>query len=419
MKGSSVRISGVEKSFDGEKILDGINLEIQPGEFFSILGPSGCGKTTLLRLIAGFVEPDKGEILLGNQRINGMPPNRRNVNTIFQSYALFPHLTVFENVAFPLRVKKLPKEQIEEEVMRHLAMVKLERQRDRRPHQISGGQKQRVAIARALVNHPEVLLLDEPLSALDAKLRHHMLMELDAIHDQVGITFIFITHDQQEALSVSDRIAVMDEGRILQVGTPAEIYESPATAFVADFIGETNLIEGTVKEVKTQGSVPTGVMQSDLFGSIVFQMDKPCLPGDRVTITLRPEKVRISRSRPELVNPNHNVLEGTVEDLIYSGFQTRFFVAVSAASGGRPDSEVRRSDETESAEEEETAGDGMHDEELLEEGMSLIQTQNRIRVYRQHVEYVESNELIKWKEKVFLFWNCEDAYLVEVEHAGS
>jgi len=252
MKQGHIKIDSVSKSFGKVEVLKNISFEIKGGEFFSILGGSGCGKTTLLRMIAGFLEADKGTIYLGNDDITHLSPNKRDVNTIFQTYALFPHLTIYENIAFPLRLKKIKESIVEQEVKKYLEMVKLSDHANKYPAQLSGGQKQRVAIARALINKPKVLLLDEPLSALDAKLRQHMLIELDNIHEEVGITFVFVTHDQQEALSISDRIAIMKDGEVLQIGTPSEIYESPINAYVADFIGETNFIEGTVVEVEEQ-----------------------------------------------------------------------------------------------------------------------------------------------------------------------
>jgi len=254
LKGSDVVITGVCKSFGDFEVLKDVSLEIKKGEFFSLLGPSGCGKTTLLRIIAGFEHPDIGELTLDGNNVLSLPPNKRQTNTVFQNYALFPHLTVFENVAFSPRLKGVSGAQIKSKVEEYIHLVRLEGHADKRPNQLSGGQKQRVAIARALINEPRVLLLDEPLSALDAKLRQHMLIELDRIHDEIGITFIYVTHDQQEALSVSDRLAVMNQGDILQIGTPYEIYESPATDFVARFIGETNLFDGTVTSVEKNES---------------------------------------------------------------------------------------------------------------------------------------------------------------------
>ena len=231
MKGSQVTIDHVSKRFGDFVALDDINFTIKPGEFFSLLGPSGCGKTTLLRIIAGFESPDDGVVLFDDKNVIPLPPDKRESNTVFQTYALFPHMTVYENVAFSLRLKKLPKDEIDKKVREYVHLVQLDQHINKKPNQLSGGQKQRVAIARALINEPKVLLLDEPLSALDAKLRANLLIDLDRLHDQIGITFIYVTHDQSEALSVSDRIAVMNAGHVLQIGTPYEIYESPATQF--------------------------------------------------------------------------------------------------------------------------------------------------------------------------------------------
>ncbi|MDR2922328.1 MAG: spermidine/putrescine ABC transporter ATP-binding protein, partial [Treponema sp.] len=251
MKGSDVVVTGVSKFFENFRALNNVSLEIKKGEFFSLLGPSGCGKTTLLRILAGFEQPGSGSVTFDGKDVLHLPPDRRHANTVFQNYALFPHLSVFENVAFSMRLKKSTRSEIERKVGEYLRLVQLEGHAHKKPNQLSGGQKQRVAIARALINEPSVLLLDEPLSALDAKLRQHMLIELDQIHDKIGITFIYVTHDQQEALSVSDRLAVMNQGDVLQIGTPHDIYESPATDFVARFIGETNLFDANVVRVET------------------------------------------------------------------------------------------------------------------------------------------------------------------------
>lgn len=246
MNGSQVKINHVNKRFGDFIALNDVNFTIKPGEFFSLLGPSGCGKTTLLRIIAGFEFPDDGAVLFDDTNVIGLPANKRHSNTVFQTYALFPHMSVYDNIAFPLRLRKIDKKTIDEKVKHYVHLVQLDQHIWKKPNQLSGGQKQRVAIARALINEPKVLLLDEPLSALDAKLRSSLLIDLDRLHDQIGITFIYVTHDQSEALAVSDRIAVMNAGNVLQVGTPFEIYESPATQFVAQFIGETNLFESTV-----------------------------------------------------------------------------------------------------------------------------------------------------------------------------
>jgi spermidine/putrescine transport system ATP-binding protein len=369
MKGSNIKIEGVQKNFGDVQILKNIDLEIKQGEFFSLLGPSGCGKTTILKMIAGFLEPDQGAIYLGNEDITKLAPNKRNVNTIFQTYALFPHLNVYENIAFPLRLKKYPKDEIDAEVKKYLELVKLSEHINKFPHQLSGGQKQRIAIARALVNQPSVLLLDEPLSALDAKLRQHMLIELDNIHDKVGITFIFVTHDQAEALSVSDRIAVMNKGEVLQVGTPTEIYEKPVNEFVADFIGETNFLEGTVVEIKEN----YGIAQSDFFGDIKFELDKKVEIGNKVKITVRPEKIIVSKNPPTFVDDNDNVIKGKVEEVIYSGFQSKFFLEING-----------------------------HKEKLFQ-------------AFKQHHNFfVEDSSAIHWKDEVYLSWDCTDGYLVEV-----
>ena len=239
----------LSKLFGPTRAADNVSLSIRKGEFFSLLGPSGCGKTTLLRILAGFEQPDSGRVLLDGEDITALPPHKRKVNTIFQNYALFPHLTVWENIAFGLRIAKCPKEEIGSGSRADAASHPDGRSGPKRPDMISGGQKQRVAIARALINKPQVLLLDEPLAALDLKLRQRMLIELDLIHDEVGITFLYVTHDQGEAMSLSDRIAVMDQGRIEQVGAPAEIYEAPRSSFVAAFIGDTNFFEGEVADV--------------------------------------------------------------------------------------------------------------------------------------------------------------------------
>jgi spermidine/putrescine transport system ATP-binding protein len=320
MVGSNVKITGLNKSFGDFSVLDNINLDIRQGEFFSLLGPSGCGKTTLLRIIAGFENPDEGTVLLNNQDVLPLPPDKRQVNTVFQNYALFPHLTVFENVAFPIRLKHFDKKLINSKVMEYLNLVQLEAHAHKKPNQLSGGQKQRVAIARALINEPRVLLLDEPLSALDAKLRQHMLIELDEIHDKIGITFNYVTHDQQEALSVSDRIAVMNKGDVLQVGTPYEIYESPATDFVAHFIGDTNLFDGVISSVEPfdrgeEHEVLAGIDVPGLGRIKVTTLDEIHL-GDKVSWTIRPEKILISKEKPAGSRNDINMLHGMVNEPI-------------------------------------------------------------------------------------------------------
>lgn len=361
-----LEIKNISKSFEGDMILNNINLNIKKGEFFSILGPSGCGKTTLLRMIAGFITPDSGEILVNGERIDNLAPNMRNVNTVFQNYALFPNMTIFDNIAFSLKLKKMKKEDIEKEVDKYLDLVGLKKYKKKYPASLSGGQKQRVSIARALINKPEVLLLDEPLSALDAKLRQKLLIDLDTIHDEVGITFVFVTHDQEEALSVSDRIAVMHNGNVLQVGTPNEIYETPEDPFVADFIGETNFITGIIKEVYDNYAIAN----SPELGEFKVELDKPVKVGDKVRLTLRPEKIKVDNNKPK-ENPKYKVLEGVIDEVIYSGFQSKLFIKIAG-------------------------------------------TNRIIKAFDQHREFLEEDELFEWKEKVYFYWNYEDAYLVEV-----
>ena len=348
MNGSTVSIDHVSKHFGSFHALDDINFTIKQGEFFSLLGPSGCGKTTLLRIIAGFEFPDEGAILFDDTDVVPLPPNKRQSNTVFQSYALFPHMNVYENVAFSLRLKGEKNEIIDEKVKEYLKLVDLEAHMYKKPNQLLGGQRQRVAIARALINEPKVLLLDEPLSALDAKLRSNLLVELDRLHDEIGITFIFVTHDQSEALAVSDRIAVMNKGKVLQIGTPYEIYESPATQFVAEFIGETNLFESTVvkcEEYKVPGkadiehmvtlNVPSLGMQAQLQGDTqaTKEEDKNILvtdyehtdEGQKVAFTVRPEKIRITLEEPNVNGRKDiNVFKGVVEEPVYTGFQSKF-----------------------------------------------------------------------------------------------
>ena len=318
----TLRFENVTKRFGSFTAVRGVTLEIQHGMTFSLLGPSGCGKTTLLRMAAGFEKPDDGRVLLDGRDITDLPPELRPVNTVFQNYALFPHLTIRENIAFGLKIKKLSKEQIKSEVDRMLDLVDLNDHADKMPAKLSGGQKQRVGIARALANKPRVLLLDEPLAALDLKLRQRLLVELDAIHDEVGITFLYVTHDQGEAMSISDTIAVMNQGRIEQIGKPAEIYETPRTSFVAAFIGDTNFLEGKVTE-----SINERFSRADIpgLGPVMIDNDKPVRPGDRIHLSLRPEKLVVTREKP-VESEWDNALPGKVEDVIYFGSHTRYWV---------------------------------------------------------------------------------------------
>ena len=278
-----LELKQISKAYDGEKVLDGINLVIHNNEFVTLLGPSGCGKTTTLRIIGGFEQPDEGDVVFMGNRINDEPPHRRYVNTVFQKYALFPHLNVFDNVAFSLRQKRVPRQQIQRRVEDMLSLVMLSQFGQRSVTSLSGGQQQRVAIARALINHPQILLLDEPLGALDYKLRKDMQAELKKMQRSTGISFVFVTHDQQEALSMSDTVVVMSDGKIQQIGTPEEIYNEPANAFVANFIGESNIIDG--------------VMRHDLrvtFSGHTFAcLDKGFGEGESVDVVIRPEDVKI------------------------------------------------------------------------------------------------------------------------------
>lgn len=371
MKGFDVTVKDVSRAYGNFKALDDVSIEIRKGEFFSLLGPSGCGKTTLLRIIAGFDTPDEGVVLLDGKNILPLPPDKRQVNTVFQSYALFPHLSVYENVAFPLRLKKVPATTLDAKVREYLHLVQLEAHMDKKPNMLSGGQRQRVAIARALINEPSVLLLDEPLSALDAKLRQNLLVELDHLHDQIGITFIYVTHDQSEALSVSDRIAVMNKGKVLQIGTPYEIYESPATDFVARFIGETNLFSAEVKECVPYEDYYMTTLDIPALGTTIKVTDYDNLSvGQHVSFTVRPEKLKITGDMPTKVGKDINLFKGIVEEPIYSGFQSKYYVS-------------------------------------LENGTV-------IKVIQQHANYMDEGPDIDWKDQVYVSWSAEDGYIVEV-----
>src|SRR3989337_734170 len=297
-RGWAIELRGVTKRFAGDVVaLQDVSLQIGDGEFFSLLGPSGCGKTTSLRLMAGFEMPSEGEVVIAGQVQGLTPPFQRPVNTVFQNYALFPHMSVAENVAFGLQMHKVPKAEIGDRVKEALDMVQLPGLERRKPKQLSGGQQQRVALARALVNRPKVLLLDEPLGALDLKLRKAMQLELKALQDRVGITFVYVTHDQEEALTMSDRIAVMNRGRLLQVGTPSEIYERPADRFVADFIGESNFLEGVLLG---QDGGRARVALDTLQVSSAYA-ERPRV-GQAVAVAVRPEKIRLSRQPLEGAN---------------------------------------------------------------------------------------------------------------------
>ena len=322
-KAPIVRLRGVTKRFDDVVAVDSLNLDIFQGEFLTLLGPSGCGKTTVLRLIAGFESLDQGEIIMNGTSLGGTPPNKRNVNTVFQSYALFPHMTIFDNIAFGLRMKQLDRSLIRKEVGEALSIVKLSGMEERKPHQLSGGQQQRVAMARAIVNKPQVLLLDEPLSALDYRLRQEMELELKRIHRKLNITFVFVTHDQEEAISMSDRIAVMNQGRIEQIGTPTQIYEEPENMFVARFVGEINIFEGRITEIFN------GSATVDIHG-LPFRVHnrKNFSCGQHVKVLLRPEDILVTRD--EDAKPASPSLGGAIDEVIYKGKTVDLIISLDA-----------------------------------------------------------------------------------------
>jgi len=360
----SVVFEHVSKKFGNSFALDNVSLAIDKGEFFSILGPSGCGKTTLLRLLAGFESPDAGRIYLDGKDITDLPPNKRPINTVFQNYALFPHLSIWENIAFGLRIAKKSAQEIKSEVERMLILIQMTSHAHKKPDQISGGQKQRVAIARALVNHPQVLLLDEPLAALDLKLRQKMLLELDLIHDNVGITFVFVTHDQTEAMAVSDKIAILHKGKVEQIGKPIQIYEAPTSSFVADFIGDTNFLNGDVI-LKVQHDY--SLIHVENFPNILCFNDKQLFKNDQVYLSIRPEKIHILRDKPPF-NALHNQFAGIVDDMIYKGDHTHFGVRIEG---------------------------------------------HKISVTQQHSRFLLDEKPISWNDSVWIWWHADDGFMLE------
>ncbi len=326
---TAIEVRNVTKHFGDFTALSNVSLSIRKGEFFSLLGPSGCGKTTLLRIIAGFEFPTEGEVLLGGKNVADVPAYLRPVNTVFQSYALFPHLNVRDNISFGLRMKKLPKDEIVTKVDRVMEMVRINQFADRKPSQLSGGQRQRVALARAVVNEPEVLLLDEPLGALDLKLRKELQVELMNLQRRLGISFICVTHDQEEALVMSDRIAVVNEGRIEQLGVAEEMYENPRTRFVSNFLGSSNVLHATVKERKA-GSL---LIETEI-GTLSLELDKEpkgAASNQSFNVAIRPEKVSLSEQQKS----GENIFPVLIKELIYIGSETHYMVESQSKSGGK------------------------------------------------------------------------------------
>ena len=368
-----------------------LDFSVKKGELVALIGPSGSGKSTTLSLISGLLQPQSGSILINGKDVTNLTPDKRKIAQVFQDYALFPHMNVEQNIAYPMKNLKMTKEDIKNEVSNYLDLVNLSGYEKRHIDELSGGEKQRVALARALASKPDLLLLDEPLSALDAKLRANLLLDLDALHDKIGITFIYVTHDQSEALAVSDRIAVMNSGHVLQVGTPYEIYEQPATQFVAQFIGETNLFESTVVQCdEFQGktgteynvtlNTPALGTQTPLPGDTqtTREEDKNILvtdyerteKGQKVAFTIRPEKIRITTEIPNVGGRKDiNVFKGIVEEPVYTGFQSKFYVR-------------------------------------LENGTI-------VKVFKQHTNYLDDGPEIAWKDTVYISWSSEDGYIVE------
>lgn len=359
-----LQFQNITKRFGSQTVLDDVSLNVGTGEIFSLLGPSGCGKTTLLRICGGFDSPDAGRVILDGKDITELPPNKREIRTVFQNYALFPHMTVWDNVAFGLKIAGVDKHTMMREVGKYIEMVQLSGHEGKKPGQLSGGQRQRVAIARALVNKPKILLLDEPLAALDLKLRQRMLIELDTIHDEVGITFLFVTHDQQEAMSISDHIAVMHNGNVEQIGTPVELYEAPKNSFIAAFIGDTNFFDGIVEKV--DGDYCTLMIKD--FPALSVYNDKKLKRGDKVNLSIRPEKFMISATKPEITDAHTNILQGKVEEVIYLGAHTRYWVRVQDW---------------------------------------------RISVIKQHFSYALDEKKIRWDDEVWLKFEGDNAYMLE------
>ena len=315
-KNELIRLSGVAKSFDNDVILKSLNLSVNDGEFVTLLGPSGCGKTTTLRIIGGFEKPDAGDVFFASQRINDVPPNKRNINTVFQKYALFPHLNVAENIAFGLNIRKIDKKEVARRVEEMLELVNLKGFGRRSVASLSGGQQQRVAIARAVIQQPKVLLLDEPLGALDLKLRKEMQVELKNLHETLNMTFIYVTHDQEEALTMSDTVVVMNQGEILQQGTPIDIYNEPANAFVADFIGESNIIPGIMKQDKV----------IEFLGTVYDCVDTGFEKNEPVDLVIRPEDIVLLEKSSGSIQQADRLLKGRVQTCLFKGVHYEMLV---------------------------------------------------------------------------------------------
>lgn len=318
-----IELKGIVKRFDDETILKSLDLSIKDGEFVTLLGPSGCGKTTTLRIIAGFETPDEGELLFAGKNINKVPPNKRNINTVFQRYALFPHLNVKDNIAFGLKLRKTPQSEIDRKVEEMLELVNLKGFGSRSTASLSGGQQQRVAIARAIVNEPKVLLLDEPLGALDLKLRKEMQIELKKLHERLDMTFLYVTHDQEEALTMSDTVVVMNHGEILQKGTPIDIYNEPANAFVADFIGESNIIPGIMKQDKIM----------EFLGTVYDCVDTGFDKNENVDVVIRPEDIVLLEEGEASIQQPANLLKGRVLSCLFKGVHYEMLIDVPDGKG--------------------------------------------------------------------------------------
>jgi len=317
-----IELKNISKSFNSESILSNFNFTLYENKFITILGPSGSGKTTIIKLIAGFESVDTGEIILNNIKVNNIPPNKREVNTVFQNYSLFPHMTVYENIAFGLRMKKKNKEYIEQAVTEALKMIKMENFASRKPDQLSGGQQQRVAVARAIVNKPLILLLDEPLSALDEKLRKEMQVELKSIQQDLGITFILVTHDQEEALSISDTVIVLNNGKIEQIGSPKEIYEKPVNSFVASFVGELNILDAKIKTIDQNQLT---IVVEEIY-TYQVQNKNNFVVQDKIKLLIRPEKLRLTLSKEKSTSNN---LKGQIIEIRYRGSLLDYIILIN------------------------------------------------------------------------------------------